>query len=188
MINSRKREAIKTLYEQGEPLKSIARILKVDIKTVRKAIHQQNAPKNRRDKRDIDDDLLWRLHRECRGYRQRILEILTEEYQIDIGYSTLTRLMNEKGIGEKIKSRSQRVEDIPGEEMQHDTSDYWLHLGGRKYKVIASGLYLRYSKMRYVRFYLNFNRFKMKCFFHVSLTYFGYNTQICLIANTSLAI
>ena len=54
-------------------------------------------------------------------------------------------------------------------------------------RVIASLLYFRYSKMRYLKFYRSFNRFCMKCFFYEALTFFGYSGTTCIIDNTNLA-
>jgi hypothetical protein len=53
--------------------------------------------------------------------------------------------------------------------------------------VIASLLYLRYSKRRYLRFYRAFNRFAMKCFLHEALMFWGYSAKQCIIDNTNLA-
>jgi hypothetical protein len=53
--------------------------------------------------------------------------------------------------------------------------------------VVASCLYLRYSKRRYLKFYRNFNRFRMKCFFHEALGCWGYSARQCIIDNTNLA-
>ena len=64
--------------------------------------------------------------------------------------------------------------DEPGAEMQHDTSPYLVKLADRESKLIASLLYLRYSKRRYLKFYRAFNRFKMKCFLHEALMFWGY--------------
>ena len=54
--------------------------------------------------------------------------------------------------------------------------------------VILSGLYLRYSKMRYIKFYPHFNRFKMKCFLYEALRFWGYSARVCVIDNTNLAV
>lgn len=71
--------------------------------------------------------------------------------------------------------------------MQHDTSIYPIELAGILNRLIASLLYLRYSKRRYLRFYRVFNRFRMKCFFHEALTHWGYAAHECIIDNTNLA-
>ena len=77
--------------------------------------------------------------------------------------------------------------DEPGVEMQHDTSDYQVKLSGQRTKVIASLLYLRYSKCRYLKFYRVFNRFAMKCFLHEALMYWEHAPSKCIIDNTNLA-
>jgi len=135
----------------------------------------------------IDPDLLRRLHKECEGYKHRIHERLLEEEKIQVAYSTLTRLLRDLGIGREADSRCDREPDQPGAEMQHDTSPYTLELGGQPTRVVASSLYLRYCKRRYLRFYRRFDRFRMKCFIHQGLTSWGYTAAICVIDNTNLA-
>ena len=53
--------------------------------------------------------------------------------------------------------------------------------------IVASVLYLRYSKRRYLKVYRTFNRFAMKCFLHEALMYWGYAAGQCIIDNTNLA-
>jgi hypothetical protein len=48
-------------------------------------------------------------------------------------------------------------------------------------------LYLRYCKRRYLKFYRAFDRFRMKCFFHEGLTFWGCAARQCIIDNTNLA-
>lgn len=188
MIQENIREAVKTLYDQGKKKKEIARFLKIGIKTVRRILRSEtDKPKTRKDKIVIDQELINELYTQCGGYIQRMYEILNEEKHINIGYSTLTRLVREYLPGESIQ-RSGSFPDIPGEEMQHDTSSYYVKLGDKRTKVICSGLYYRYSKVRYVKFYIYFNRFRMKCFFHEALSYFKYTSKICIIDNTNLAV
>jgi hypothetical protein len=115
------------------------------------------------------------------------MEKLKDEEEIEVKYSTLTRLMRKLGIGEPQDSRCDRVPDEPGAEMQHDTSPYTVKLGGTATRVIASLLYLRYSKRRYLKFYRAFNRFTMKCFLHEALMYWLYTAPVCIIDNTNLA-
>ncbi|MCP4371782.1 MAG: helix-turn-helix domain-containing protein [Deltaproteobacteria bacterium] len=87
----------------------------------------------------------------------------------------------------KRNKRTSHVPDKPGVEMQHDTSPYRIKINQCLTPVIASLLYYRYSKMRYLKFYYSFNRFCMKCFFHEGLTFFGYCAGQCIIDNTNLA-
>lgn len=158
--------------------KAVRRIVKEEGKLARRA---------RSDKKEIDAQLLERLYRECDGWMQRIHERLVEEEGIEVGYSTLTRMLRELGLSREPPRRCDRVADEPGVEMQHDTTLYQVHLGDRRTKVIASLLYLRYSKRRYLKFYRAFNRFAMKCFLHEALMFWGHAARRCIIDNTNLA-
>jgi len=135
----------------------------------------------------VDAALLERLYRECDGWVQRIHEKLVEEEDLSIGYSTLTRMLRELGLSRSQPVRCDRVPDEPGAEMQHDTTVYRVKLGEHWVKLIASLIYLRYSKRRYLKFYRVFNRFAMKCFLHEALMFWGYSAGRCIIDNTSLA-
>ncbi len=189
MIEEHRRQVVHTLAEQGKAKKEIARLLGVDVKTVRRILAEDpEAERVRSDKIRVDSELLKQLHHRCSGYAQRVHEILAEEYKIHIGYSTLTRLLEQYGIGRKPPERHQSYPDLPGAEMQHDTSVYTVDLGGKMRKVVCSGLYYRYSKMRYVKFSFRFNRFHLKCFFHEALGLYDYAAETCIIDNTSLVI
>jgi len=146
------------------------------------------APRTRKDKILLDADLLRQLYERCEGYAQRVQEILKEEYHIRIGYSTLTRRLHEQGIGRPSPKRDERHPDLPGEEMQQDTSVYTVELGGKARKVVCSGLYYRYSKMRYLTFAFRFDRFRLKCFFDEALHFYGYAAKVCIVDNTSLVV
>jgi hypothetical protein len=141
----------------------------------------------RRDKISIEVELLKKLYEECEGWIQRVHEKLTEEEGIPIKYSTLTRMLRELGISRARKDRCDRVPDEPGAEFQHDISSYEVMLAQTRTKLIASLMYLRYSKRRYLKFYRRFNRFRMKCFLHEGLMIWGYAAEECIIDNTSLA-
>jgi transposase len=189
MIDPDMRQVIYRLHTEGISARRISRLLNVSRNTVATIIAQQGKCHHqpRSDKRHIDAQLLERLYRECQGRGQRMLEKLIEEEHIEIGYSTLTRRLRELGLRLPPTSRCQRVPDVPGQEMQHDTTDYRIRLGGRLTKLIASLLYLRYCKRRYLKFYRAFNRFVMKCFLHQGLSYWGCSPYQCIIDNTSLA-
>lgn len=189
MIDPDKRNAIYQLHLEGMPLREISRRFQISRHTVRKIIRQQGAmPQTRRsDKIEIDSELLERLYHECEGYIQRVHEKLTEEEEVQVSYPTLTHLLREMGLSKSRPARCDRVPDEPGEEMQHDTSVYQIRLAGGRTKLIASSVYLRYSKRRYLKFYRTFNRFAMKCFLHEALMYWGYAARKCIIDNTNLA-
>ena len=188
MIDPEKRKAIYCLHNEGMGIREISRRLGVSRNTVKAIIEQKGGMPDlpRKDKKRIDPELLRRLYAECNGWVQRIHEKLTEQEEIKIGYSTLTGMIRELDLGQPRKRRCDRVPDEPGAEMQHDTSPYTLKIGDKRVRVEGSLLYYRYSKIRYLKFYRSFNRFKMKCFFHEALAFWGYAALICIIDNTSL--
>ena len=189
MIETDKRKAIFLLHQQGMTAAEIARRLHLSPSTVAVIIEQKGEmPKTTRsDKQQIDPELLRRLYEQCGGWMERVREKLLEEEGIPVKYSTLTRMLRDLGISKPAKKRCERVPDEPGAEMQHDTTVYKLKLGDSLLRVIGSLLYLRYSKRRDLKFYRAFNRFKMKCFFHQALIFWGYGARQCIIDNTNLA-
>jgi hypothetical protein len=189
MIDPDKRKVIYCLHEEGMGVRAISRHLSVSRNTVRGIIAQKGSLPDlpRKDKIEIDPELLRRLYNECNGWVQRIHEKLIDQEGTKAGYSTLTRIIRELNLGQSRKMRCDRVPDEPGAEMQHDTSPYTITMDGKQVRVVASLLYFRYSKIRYLKFYRSFNRFKMKCFLHEALTYWGYTARICIIDNTNLS-
>ena len=189
MIEPDVRSAIYQLHLAGTPQAEIGRQFHVSDRTVRRIIRQQGAvPQTvRKDKIQVDPELLRRLYQQCNGWLQRVHEKLAEEEKIKVSYSTLTRLARELELGEVRNARCDHVPDEPGAEMQHDTSVYKVKLSGKPTRVIASLLYLRYSKRRYLKFYRTFTRFAMKCFLHEALMFWGYAARQCVIDNTNLA-
>jgi len=189
MIDPDKRKAIYLLHQEGMGCREITRRLHVSRNTVRTIIAQQGAMPDavRKDKIEIDPELLTQLYTDCNGWAERIHEKLTEEHGIHVGYSTLTRQIREMNLGARKNSRCDQVPDEAGAEMQHDTSPYRIDLGGKQVPIVASLVYLRYCKLRYLKFYRSFNRFTMKCFLHESLTFWQYAAPRCIIDNTNLA-
>lgn len=188
MIEADRRKAIYLLHEEGMPVREIARRLGVARSTAAEIVAQQGEPTRRQrlPRVALEANLLRELHAECDGYVQRVHEKLAER-GLHLPYPTLTRRMRALGIGAVTAPRSAEVPDVPGAEMQHDTSVYQLEVGGRKMRLNASSLYLRFSKRKYLRFYPVFNRFRMKCFFHEALTFWGNAAALCIIDNTNLA-
>jgi len=189
MIDADVRNAIYQLHLAGTSLCDMSRQFRVSRNSVREIIRQQGAMPHtvRSDKIQIDAERLERLYNECDGWIQRMHEKLVEEEKIQISYPTLTRLVREQGLGRPASARCDHVPDEPGVEMQHDTSVYRVKLAEQPVRVIASLLYLRYSKRRYLKFYRVFNRFAMKCFLHEALMHWGYAAGLCIIDNTNLA-
>jgi transposase len=189
MIEPEKCKLIFLLHQEGMSIKEIARRLSVGRNTVRAIIRAEGSAPTiiRKDKIEISPEVLGRLYTECDGRIQRIHEKLVEEEKVAVGYSTLTRLIRELGLGGTVENRCHRVADKPGAEMQHDTSLYRLQIDNQQIRLIGSLIYLRYSKIRYLKFYRFFNRFNMQCFFHEALSHWGFAAAICIIDNTNLA-
>ena len=188
MIKQDRRKAVYLLADEGMSEREIVRRLGVSRNTVHRIIKQKGVmPAVCGNAQQIDEELLRRLYRECDGYVQRVHEKLTEENGIEVTYSTLTRMLRNQGISKPQKSRCDQVPDKPGEEMQHDTTIYQRIVGGKRIKLVASILYLRYSKQKYLKLYRSFNRFSMKCFLHEALMFWGYAAKHCIIDNTNLA-
>jgi transposase len=95
MIEPDVRNAIYQLHQQGMSLREISRRLHLSRNAVRRIVKQQGKPahRERSDKTQIDPQLLERLYRECDGRMQRIHERLVEEHGLQVGYSTLTRIL-----------------------------------------------------------------------------------------------
>ena len=188
MIEPDKRKAIYLLHQGGLSARQIARRLGLSRNTVKEVIAQQGeSPPPTPVNPPVNPEVLRTLYEQCQGRAQRVYEKLREEHGATLSYSTLTRWLRQLGLAHPPQPRCARVPDEPGAEMQHDTSEYRVVLAGQPVKVIASLLYLRYSKRRYLRFYRAFNRFKMKCFFHQALLHWGCSAPLCIIDNTNLA-
>lgn len=189
MIAADKRKAVFLLHQEGMSARELSRRMGISRNAVQRVIAQQGAMPSviRREKFPLDPDLLKRLYAQCDGWIQRMHEKLVEEEGLVVTYPTLTRKLRALGISAPNQERCARVPDTPGAEMQHDTSVYQVPLGDKRVRLIASLLYLRYSKRRYLKFYRAFNRFKLKCFLHEALTFWGYAARECIIDNTNLA-
>ena len=189
MIEADKRKAIYLLHKEGMGVREISRHLNISVNTVNTIIGQAGeVPQTtRKDKVDIDTELVSRVYHQCDRRVQRTHEVLSEQHGINIGYSTLSRIIRELGFGKSQKKRCHRVPDQPGAEMQHDTSPYRVKFAGKQVLVQSSIVYFRFSKVRYLKFYRSFDRFKMKCFLHEALIFWNYAAEVCIIDNTNLA-
>ncbi|MCX6844414.1 MAG: helix-turn-helix domain-containing protein [candidate division WOR-3 bacterium] len=189
MIDADKCNAILALHQEGMGVREISRRLRLGRNTVRRIIRRQGRPPApvRGEKVRIDPEALKALYKECDGRAQRVHEKLVEEEGVEVTYPTLTRRLRELGISAPAKSRCAQVPDEPGAEMQHDTTVYTIRLDGKPARLVASLIYLRFSKRRYLKFYRAFTRFKMKGFLHEALTFWGYAARTCIIDNTNLA-
>lgn len=189
MIDVESEKLIKQLHVMGKSIREISKSLNIARNSVRRIVRPITEDKNRSTKKQIDLEILKSVYKKCCGWGQRMNEVLREEHDIHISYSTLMRLVHENNLNEKKeKKRSGHEPTVAGAEMQHDTSPYKIKIGGVITNVTASVLYYRYSKQRYLKFYPHFKRFHMKSFFYEGLKHFKYAAPICVIDNTNLAV
>ena len=101
MIDADVSKAIYQLHLAGCPVREISRKFRVSRNTVRGIMRRQGIlpQPTRKDKIQIDPDLLRRLHQECNGWAQRIHEKLVEEEQIAVSYPTLDAAL--AGVGDR---------------------------------------------------------------------------------------
>jgi transposase len=78
--------------------------------------------RTRKDKIQVNPDLLKRLYLECDGYTQRVHQKLVEDRHIQISYPTLTRLLRELGLRRSREPRCERVPAEPGAEIKRQTT------------------------------------------------------------------
>lgn len=123
----------------------------------------------------------------CRGNAVRIQEILKSEYNLDIAYSTLTRLLQEHGLREPIK-RVGEYHFEPGLEMQHDTSPHKIKLGDNRVTAQCATLVLAYSRYLFMQYYPSFTRFEAKTFLKSAFEFIQGNCQRCVIDNTGVIV
>ena len=181
MIDPEKRKAIFLLHQEGMSGREIARRLHLCRQAVAAIIAQkgQLSQRLRATKNAIDPELLRRLYAQCEGWIQRVHEKLAEEHLIKVKYSTLTRMLRNLGISTSPQTRCSRVPDEPGAEMQHDTTVYQVKLGDQTVRLVATILYLRYSKRRYLKFYRTFNRFQLTFWRYFSKSFVAVNGCFC---------
>ena len=100
MIDAAKRKAVYMLYHDGMSQREIARRLRIGINTVRRIIDQQGVMPSivRSNKIQLSPELLRRLHKQCKGEAQCVHEKLTKDHGVEVGYSTLTRILRELGL------------------------------------------------------------------------------------------
>lgn len=191
MIDAETRSAIWALYKQGKTKRELARLFDLDKKTVIKIIKHEGKPpgKTRKDKVDPNRELIKQVHKRCEGFARRTHEVLTQEYGIEIGYSTLNRRIAEIAAEEnKREDDSPPQVAKPGEFMQHDTSPHLVTVGGRRVSLQCAGLYFRYSKVRYIKYYRSFDKFAMKSFLFEAALFWKHLAGQCMIDNTSLSV
>jgi len=133
-------------------------------------------------------DLAAKLLPDCKGNIVRLQELLKETHSLDIGYSTLTRLVRQANLKEDNKTRVGSYRFAPGEETQHDTSPHRLLIGGKTVTAQCAALVLAYSRRAFIQYYPAFTRLEARHFLTEAFRFMDGACRRCTIDNTSVIV
>lgn len=174
------------LHQAGRGKREISRLLKISRNTVRKLIRQDGQLPSKNGDEELTA-LIEPLITTCRGNLVRVREVLEEQYQRKVPYSTLTHLVRKFQLKE-IPQRFGEYCFAPGEEMQHDTSPHLVYFGAKKVKAQCAALVLGFSRKIFIQYYPNFTRFEVKAFLQQALQFMQGSCKRCIIDNTSVIL
>jgi transposase len=117
----------------------------------------------------------------------RVHEELSAE-GCELSYPALTAYCRRHGLGKEPEPRAGRYHFEPGEEMQHDTSPHKVEIGGERKVAQCASLVLCYSRMKFIQYYPNFDRFHSKVFLTDALAYFQGSCKRCMIDNSNIVV
>jgi transposase len=190
MLDQSLRTAILELHRKGNPLRAIARAMKVSRGAVREVVRAGSAqvPRlPRQEKAEAHEVDIRELYARCSGNLVRVHEELSLK-GVSLSYQALTGFCRRHGIGHEPKKPAGHYHFEPGQEMQHDTSPHWARIGGTLRKVQTASVVLGYSRMRFIQLYPSFNRFTCKLFLTDALKYLGGACKTCMIDNTHVVV
>ena len=192
MLNRDTRQTIHLLHKAKKSNREIGRLLNISKSAVGVIVKQgvdipSKPKKSLKNKAEDITPILRDLFTRCLGNVVRIQEVLKEEYDIDMTYSTLKRCVRNADL----RAPRKRVGEYrfkPGEEMQHDTSPHWVMVGGKRIKAQCASLILGYSRKLYVQYYLRFTRFEAKIFLKAAIEFMSGSCRRCIVDNTSVIL
>ena len=184
------KQAILGLFQQGIPIREISRLLKPSRNTIRDVIRGTGRETHKKESRYLDlMPIVAGLFNKCKGNVVRVQEIIREEYNQMIPYSSLTRMVRELQLrDDKKKHRSGQYHFDPGQEMQHDTSPHSLIICGKKVIAQCASLVLAFSRMLFIQYYPKFTRFEAKLFLAEAIKFMAGLCPRCVIDNTSVIV
>jgi len=201
MLDKEMRAAILALRGNDCGIRKIAKELDISRNSVRNVIHSGTVQTDSTRGSRLDDYLedIRRLYAVCEDkrkgranlvrVREKLKDLLEQRGEkLTVSYSALTWFCREHGLGVVEKDPTRRIVTAPGEEMQHDTSPYTIELGGRKVKRQCASLVFGYSRMLYIQFYTEFDRFNCKIFLTDAFKYMQGVCRRCVIDNTSVIL
>jgi transposase len=179
---------VRVLKAQGQSLREISRLLKLSRNAVRRILreHEREAPTSS----PCDAQILARLEdafSRARGNVVRVQQLLADENDLHISYSTLTRWIREAGLRSPPR-RSGEYRHAPGAEAQHDTSPHSVVIAGKPVTAQCAGLVLAYSRRLFAQYYPRFSRFEAKHFLLEAARFMDGTCPLCVIDNTSVMV
>lgn len=157
--------------------------------TVRSVIKGRRQERDKKCRHEAAEPLIREHFAACKHNAVRVQEILAEQHNREIPYSSLTRIVRDMGLRDKEPSkRSGSYEFVVGQEMQHDTSPHRLILCGKKITAQCASLTLGYCRKLFVQYYPCFTRFEAKIFLADAFLYMQGSCNRCVIDNTSVII
>ncbi|OGA37739.1 MAG: hypothetical protein A3G26_09700 [Betaproteobacteria bacterium RIFCSPLOWO2_12_FULL_65_110] len=180
--------AVRAMKAQGRSLHEISRALKLSRNTVRRILRAQ--PRGEAEYAPCDAQTLARVHscfERARGNVVRVRELLQDEHELKVSYSTLTRWVREAQLRTPPK-RSGEYHFEPGAEMQHDTSPHRVLIGEKTLTTQCASLILAYSRRLFVHYTPRYTRFEAKHFLLEAARFMDGMAQRCIIDNTSVIV
>jgi transposase len=188
MVSEETKTAVLEMHRKGISIKKIRDLLKIAKNTVRSIIRGDHDGKSHKTSRyESHMDLIKEIYPRCLGNAVRIQEVLEEQYQVNIPYTTLTWMIRQMDLREGKKPVGIYTFE-PGAEMQHDTSIYTLPFEKRPAKGTCASLILANSRKLYIQFYPGFTRFEARIFLKDGFEYLDGTCPRCTIDNTSVLV
>ena len=182
------RQSVQTLQQQNVSLREIARVLKISRNTVRAILREPQSPVAGTAAPDEGErKRLAEVYARAQGNAVRMNQILQEEDDKQVAYSTLTRWVRDADLRTVVK-RSGEYHFEPGQEMQHDTSPHKVEVAGKRMVAQCAGLTLAYSRRLFIWYYPRFTRFEAKDFLARAAQFMDGVCPRCVIDNTSVML
>lgn len=184
------------LQAQGQSLREISRVLRLSRNTVRRILREPagpgtpDAPPTPAGAGALEPALQQRLqevYARAKGNAVRMGQILAEEDDLRLPYSTLTRWVRRAELRQAPK-RSGQYHFEPGQEMQHDTSPHRLEVAGAGLTAQCAALVLAYSQRLFMQYYARFTRLEAKHFLLQAAQFMDGTCPRCVIDNTSVMV
>jgi transposase len=180
--------SVRTLQAQGHSVREISRLLKLSRNTIRRILRAPEPAAHAPTA--CPEHLLAPLQssfERARGNVARAQQLLADEHDLALPYSTLTRWVRDAQL-RPAPQRAGEYSFAPGQEMQHDTSPHRVSLGTKTLTAQCAGLVLAYSRRLYMQYYPRYSRFEAKQFLLEAARFMDGVCPLCVIDNTSVML